>query len=74
MHKLQILGSRGDDKFEWDVEVKEQVDVVAEVFAEKLLNGYYAFTVKEEKRELIRAFDPEAERIVMFPVISGGNR
>lgn len=73
MHKLQILGSRGDDTFEWDVEVKEQVETAAQIFSEKLLNGYYAFIVKEEKRELIHIFDPEAERIVMFPAIAGGN-
>ena len=73
MHKLQILGSRGDDTYAWDTEVEIEVETAAQIFSEKLLGGYHAFTVTEEKRELIRTFDPEAERIVMFPAIAGGN-
>ncbi len=73
-HEMRVMGHSGDERIEWDVDVTEEVSLAEEFFNESLGKGYAAFAVPEDPKEgqRIEIFDPDAERIVLVPPISGG--
>lgn len=65
----------GDVRVMWDRTKKIEVDAMRKLFADLKAKGYAAFTVKDKdgnKGEVIREFDPNAERMIMIPPMAGG--
>ena len=63
---LRIMDSTGDTRLLWQNE--QEAEAVANVFMERLRNGYSAFAGDKQ----IRTFDPSASDIVMISKIQGG--
>jgi hypothetical protein len=75
MSKLVILGGTGDLKVSWDIGNEKEIAVAKEIFERRTKEGWTAFREKYgSKGEKIKIFDPEAERIVLVPQISGGSQ
>ena len=73
MSELRILGKVGDTKISWDSRNEIEVAAAKETFEKRLREHWSAFKDKHGlKGEKIKIFDPEAERIVLVPPISGG--
>lgn len=71
---LAVLDPTGDTKLMWDRTNEEEVEVAREHFNSLIKKGFSAYSVnrKGEKGELIREFDPAAEKIIMAPRLVGG--
>lgn len=72
---LQYADGTGDTRLEWNKDVPAEVDAARETFAR--LHGenkYLAYKTRRDgsRGEVIRSFDPNAERIVMVPQTQGG--
>jgi hypothetical protein len=74
MGQLRVMGVEGDTKLIWDKAKRAEVDAARKLFAELKDKRYLAYAVKKsgEKGEIIREFDPDAEKIIMAPPIVGG--
>ena len=73
MSELRTLGRTGDVKLSWNSSNKEEINTVKEIFDKKISQGWTAFREKMGvKGDKIKIFDPDAERIVLVPQISGG--
>jgi hypothetical protein len=72
--ELAIMDTTGDTKVMWDSDNKDEVETAKETFLRLKKKGYIAYTVKGkgEKGEIMKEFDPNAERIVMTPPAIGG--
>jgi hypothetical protein len=68
--ELAIMDPSGDTKVMWDSDNKDEVETAKETFLKLKKKGYIAYTVKGkgEKGEIMKDFDPNAERIVMVPL------
>ena len=64
----------GDTKLVWDANNRDERDNAKRTFDDLRGKGYLAFTVKGngEKGEMITAFDPYAEKLIMTPPMRGG--
>lgn len=72
---LEITDHTGDTKIEWNKNVAAEVEAARETFSRMKENHkYLAYKVRRDgsQGEVIRAFDPDAERIVMVPQTQGG--
>lgn len=70
-----MFPDKGDVKAEWDSDVATEVEAARATFNKLVTEKKYAaFKLKGSgaKGEQIRAFDPEAEKIVMIPPMAGG--
>ncbi len=74
MGEMAIMGTEGDVKQMWDSENPEEIAAAKATFDKLTKKGYKAFSVKKdgEKGKQIYEFDPDAEKIVMAPVMKGG--
>lgn len=73
MGELKTLSRKGDIKISWNSENEAEVAVAKETFEKRIKDGWSAFREKfGSKGDRIKTFDPEAERIVLVPPISGG--
>lgn len=73
MSELRILARAGDVKMSWNSGNEKEVATARETFEKKIKEGWAAFKEKfGSKGEKIKNFDPDAERIVLVPPISGG--
>ncbi|MGH2620332.1 MAG: hypothetical protein ACRDHG_07150 [Anaerolineales bacterium] len=75
MGAMNVLGREGDWKLEWDPKNKLEVEQVRKTFEHNVRDkGFAAFRIDEKgkRREQIHSFEPEAERIVLVPPITGG--
>ena len=75
MSELRIMDEKeGDLKVIWDSENKEEVAAAEDQFDTLLKKGYIAYSVdkKGEKGKQIKKFDPDAEKIILAPVLQGG--
>ena len=73
MSELRILGKGGDMRISWNSENEIEVAAAKETFEKMIKQGWSAFKEKIGiKGEKIKTFDPDAERIVLIPPISGG--
>jgi hypothetical protein len=72
--ELVILDHTGDTKIIWDAEKADEVESAKETFLKLKKKGYLAYKVdrKGEKGEVIRDFDPEAEKMILAPPTVGG--
>lgn len=73
-HVMRIMGMEGDLKQIWDADNAEEVKAAKDAYDRLTKKGYKAFAVKKsgDKGEAITEFDPELEKIIMVPPISGG--
>lgn len=72
--ELAVMGKSGDVKTMWNSDKPEEIKVAKEQFDALRAKGYAAFKTKKDgsKGEQIRAFDPEAEAIILAPPLVGG--
>jgi hypothetical protein len=73
MSELRILGKGGDTRISWNSENDIEVAAAKETFEKRIKENWSAFREKKGiKGDKIKIFDPEAERIILVPPISGG--
>lgn len=71
---LHVLDHTGDTKLIWDRKNEDEVEAAKEMFKKLRKKGYLAYTVTKDgsKGEVIKDFDPDAEKIILSPPIAGG--
>lgn len=72
---IEIMDPTGDTKLIWDASSDDEVDNARRTFDDLKGKGFIAYSVKGkrgEKGEVLQAFDPDAERIIMAPPMQGG--
>jgi hypothetical protein len=71
---LVCLDASGDTRIVWDPDKPEEVASAERTFDELKAKGYQAFSVKRNgsKDEVIRSFDPAAEKLILAPALRGG--
>ena len=71
---MAVLGAAGDTKTLWDKDNPDEIDAARDTFESLTASGYLAFRVNKEgdKGDQMRAFDPDAERMIMVPAMRGG--
>jgi len=74
MGEMRILDMTGDTKLIWDAENEDEVDSAKRTFKELTAKGYGAYLVKKDGKpgEKVTKFDPEAEKLILVPVMAGG--
>lgn len=74
MPVMNILDRTGDARIEWNPNVPEEVSMARKAFDEAKKKKYLTYKVDANgnQGELIREFDPRAERIVASPQTVGG--
>lgn len=74
MGELSVLDRTGDTKIMWDSAQDAEVDAARATFDDLKKKGYLAYSVnkKGDKGEVMKKFDPDAERIIMAPAMVGG--
>lgn len=73
--ELRVMGSSGDTKIIWDRNNSVEVDNARRSFDDLKKKGYLAYTVigkNGDKGEIMKEFDPDAERIILTPPMAGG--
>jgi hypothetical protein len=71
---LSVLDHTGDTRIEWDRRNRDEVAAAREMFAKMKDKRYLAYRLDADgsQGEVIREFDPTAERIIMSPQPVGG--
>lgn len=74
MGELAVMNSTGDTKVIWDPHNADEVAAAKAQFDALRKKGFIAYTVnkKGDKGEIIREFDPNAEKIILSPPLAGG--
>jgi hypothetical protein len=74
VHELVIMGYKGDDeRITWDQNDPAQIEAASATFTELHSAGYMAYKLNASAGgEVLRAFDPSAETIVLQPQMVGG--
>lgn len=80
MSTMQVMSAEGDTKHIWDKDMADQVEAARVLFNSLALppsqggKGYLAYTVKDDGStgERVTAFNPEMERVILQPQMSGG--
>ena len=64
----------GDLKVAWDPENTDETDHARKTFDDMRAKGFVAYAVdrKGKKSEVVSAFDPEAEALILTPPVRGG--
>ncbi len=72
--ELVILDQHGDTKLIWDPEKPDEVEHARSTFDSLKKKGYLAYSVtrKGDKGEVLKAFDAEAEKMILAPATVGG--
>lgn len=72
---ISSLDRSGDVRHMWDKNNEDEVEAAEALFDRLRESGHIAYRAvgkKGEKGEVIREFDPEAERIIMVKQLVGG--
>lgn len=74
MSKLRILDASGDTVTEWDVETGTGLAEATQLFTDMVKAGYLAYAIQGEAKSKVITYDfkPEADEIVMTPLLRGG--
>lgn len=75
MAEMAIMSRDGDTKLIWDKDNEHEVENAKRTFDDLKAKGFLAYKVegrRGEKGELLREFDPEAEKLIMAPPLQGG--
>lgn len=72
--ELIILDHTGDTKIIWDPDKPIEVEHARKTFDDMKAKGYLAYRVnaKGDKGEVLKRFDPEAEKMILAPQTVGG--
>lgn len=72
--ELAVMDHSGDLKIIWNSDNDVEVTIARRSFDDLRKKGYVGYSVKKDgdKNEVIREFDPEAEKIIMAPPMVGG--
>lgn len=72
--ELAIMGPTGDLKLTWSRGNADEIEIARKSFDEARKLGFAGYRLgrDETRGEVIREFDPTAERIVMAPPMVGG--
>ena len=73
-HGLYVLDGSGDSRFMWSKDNPDEITAAKKQFKSLKDKGYIAYKVNAagEKGEVLREFDPTAEKIIMAPQLVGG--
>ncbi len=68
------MGPDGDNRFQWDTNDQDSVEVARAAFAAGKAKGMLAYSVTPGggRGQVVRDFDPEAGALVMSPQLQGG--
>jgi len=68
------MGTDGDTKLIWDSDNCVETENARKTYDELTKKGFKAFGVKKsgEQGQMINKFDPDMEKIILVPQISGG--
>lgn len=78
IHELEVLDVTGHTTRKWDTAKESEMKIVRGIFADLTTKGYKAFSVERgagnnaTASAARRAFDPEAEKILLVPPIQAG--
>jgi hypothetical protein len=74
LREMCVLDRTGDTKIIWDPENADEVETARQTFDKLRKKGYAAYSVKKngDKGEVIREFDPNAEKLILAPQMVGG--
>lgn len=74
MGELRQMDLSGDTKVEWDPNKTEETEAARDTFKKLMDKGYYAYRVTAAggRGEMIKNFDPHAQKIIMAPRMAGG--
>lgn len=72
--ELCVLDKTGDTKVIWDAKNEAEVAAAKATFDALKAKGYLAYSVSKDgsKGEVIREFDPKAEKIILSAPMQGG--
>lgn len=72
--EMRIISTEGDTKIIWDKNNAEEVAAAKKVFDDLKAKRFMSYKVddKGDKSEVIREFDPNAEKLIMSPPLVGG--
>jgi hypothetical protein len=73
--EMAVMDRTGDTKVIWDRNNEAEVEAARATFDSLRKKGYMAYSVKGkngDKGEVIREFDPAAERLILAPPLVGG--
>lgn len=72
--ELIVMDTTGDTKIKWDKDIPDEVDTARIMFNDMKKKGYIAYSVekKSKKGQIMREFDPQAEKMIMSPPMAGG--
>lgn len=65
----------GHAEFKWDKKNAQDVEDARQYFIKKKAEGYLAYRIDPktgDKGEVLKEFDPSAERIILLPPLKGG--
>lgn len=73
-HVLAVLDASGDTRIIWNPDNPDEVANAKRTFDDLKKKGYVAYAVKRdgEKGEVVKGFDPEAEKLILAPQMRGG--
>lgn len=71
---MAVMGMEGDVKTIWDRNNPDEVENARSTFKRLIAKGFSAFKVDAdgEQGEVMREFDPNAEKVILVPAIAGG--
>lgn len=81
MKTMKVMDRTGHTNIEWNPDDSNSVAEATYVFNRYVLDGYQAWkmevkhdsnSIAEETGERINTFDPQADRILIFPQLVGG--
>lgn len=74
MGELAVMDRTGDTKLIWDKDNPEDVAAARAMYDAQKAKGYMAYSVKKSGKpgEVLQAFDPDAEKIIMAAPLAGG--
>lgn len=72
--ELAILDHTGDTKIVWDADKPAEVEHARDTFERFKKKGYAAYKVdrKGDQGEVMKTFDPDAEKMILAPQMVGG--
>lgn len=74
-HLMHELDNSGDTRVTWDPDNEDEVSAARDTFNRLTKQGYKAFRATssgDKTGDLLREFDPQARRIVLFKRLVGG--
>jgi hypothetical protein len=75
MSQMHVLDREGDTKIIWNPDNEDEVANARRTFDELRRKGFTAYRVDDttgKRNEVLREFDPDAEKLILRPAMVGG--